>query len=94
MPRLTRLFAASAALTLLSPAVATSAMAAPSDTVDPVSLVESGETTWSYLDTDTDPADGLENRTDWTTPSFDDAQWETAAGSFGALRGEIGRAHV
>ena len=88
MPRLTRLFAASAALTLLSPAVATSAMAAPSDTVDPVSLVESGETTWSYLDTDTDPADGLENRTDWTTPSFDDAQWETAAGSFGALRGE------
>lgn len=86
MTRLTRLFAASAALTLLSPAVATSAMASPADTV---SLVESGVTDWSYLDTDTDPADGLENRTDWTAPSFDDSSWETAQGSFGALRGEL-----
>jgi hypothetical protein len=89
MTRLTRLFAASAALTLLSPAVATSAMASPADTVSPVSLVESGATDWSYLDTDTDPADGLENRTDWTAPSFDDSAWETAQGSFGALRGEL-----
>lgn len=89
MTRLTRLFAASAALTLLSPAVATSAMASPADTVSPVSLVESGVTDWSYLDTDTDPADGLENRTDWTAPSFDDSAWETASGSFGALRGEL-----
>lgn len=89
MTRLTRLFAASAALTLLSPAVATSAMASPADTVSPVSLVESGVTDWSYLDTDTDPADGLENRTDWTAPSFDDSSWETAQGSFGALRGEL-----
>ena len=86
MTRLTRLFAASAALTLLSPAVATSALASPADTV---SLVESGATDWSYLDTDTDPADGLENRTDWTAPSFDDSAWETASGSFGALRGEL-----
>ena len=89
MTRLTRLFAASAALTLLSPAVATSAMASPADTVSPVSLVESGVTDWSYLDTDTDPADGLENRTAWTAPSFDDSSWETAQGSFGALRGEL-----
>src|SRR5699024_4814876 len=43
---------------------------------------------WNYLDDGTDPANGLDDRTDWAAPEFDDSQWETAPGSFGALRGE------
>lgn len=89
MTRRLRFASATAALALLSPAVATSALAAPSDRVSPAVLVESGATPWSYLDTDTDPADGLADRTEWTAPSFDDSAWGTATGSFGALRGEL-----
>ncbi|MDN5816224.1 immunoglobulin-like domain-containing protein [Yaniella sp.] len=43
---------------------------------------------WNYLDDGTDPANGLDDRTDWAAPEFDDSEWETAPGSFGALRGE------
>ncbi|WP_169558756.1 immunoglobulin-like domain-containing protein [Yaniella halotolerans] len=52
----------------------------------PMALIDGQE--WSYLDDGTDPANGLEDRTDWTAPEFNDADWDTAPGSFGALRGE------
>jgi len=89
MKHLTRLFAATAALTLLSPAAAAGAFTSQSDTVAPTNLLVSGESEWSYSDDDTDPAEGLPDRTDWTDASFDDSAWETATGSFGALRGEL-----
>ncbi|OAV52016.1 metallophosphoesterase [Enteractinococcus helveticum] len=58
--------------------------------VDPESDVLIDETTtWRYLDDGTDPANGLPSRTDWTAPEFDDSSWDSAPGSFGALRGEI-----
>ena len=48
-------------------------------------------TVWSYLDDNTDPAGDPEdtdyNRTSWTTAGFDDSQWKTASGSFGAKNG-------
>ena len=57
---------------------------------DPESDVLIDETTtWRYLDDGTDPANGLPSRTDWTAPEFDDSSWDSAAGSFGALRSEI-----
>ncbi|HIY85004.1 MAG TPA: fibronectin type III domain-containing protein, partial [Candidatus Yaniella excrementavium] len=54
--------------------------------VQPTALADGQQ--WSYLDNGTDPANGLADRTDWTAPEFDDSGWDTAAGSFGALRGE------
>ncbi|GAA4511309.1 immunoglobulin-like domain-containing protein [Brevibacterium yomogidense] len=57
MTRLTRLVAATAALTLLSPAVAAAATTSPSDTVSPVTHVESGTTAPHDLADDTEPAD-------------------------------------
>ncbi|HEY4535099.1 MAG TPA: metallophosphoesterase [Enteractinococcus sp.] len=46
-------------------------------------------TTWRYLDDGTDPSNGLPSRTDWADPEFDDSNWPEAAGSFGAVRGEL-----
>nr|WP_245600769.1 phosphatase PAP2 family protein [Streptomyces sulphureus] len=43
-------------------------------------------TTWSYLDApDVDPADGAQDRTEWTRPDFDtgNAPWKEAGGPFG-----------
>ena len=58
--------------------------------IDPDSDVLIDETTtWRYLDDGTDPANGLPDRTDWADPEFDDSSWDSASGSFGALRGEI-----
>ena len=42
---------------------------------------------WQYLDDNTDPAAGKEERTAWTVIGFDDSAWKTGAGSFGAKRG-------
>lgn len=44
---------------------------------------------WNYLEDGTDPANGLEDRTGWTAPEFDDSDWESAGGSFGARNGEL-----
>lgn len=46
-------------------------------------------TEWNYLDDGTDPANGLEDRTGWTDPEFDDSSWDNATGSFGARSGEL-----
>lgn len=43
---------------------------------------------WKYLDDNTDPAAGSEDRTSWTAEDFDDSAWKTAAGPFGSKRGE------
>ncbi len=55
---------------------------------EPETLLDA-DTTWRYLDDGTDPSNGLPARTDWTAPEFDDSDWSEAAGSFGALRGEL-----
>ncbi|MBP3318724.1 MAG: metallophosphoesterase, partial [Ruminiclostridium sp.] len=49
------------------------------------------DTRWSYLDDGTDPAgdptaEGYD-RTSWTTAAFDDSNWETGKGPFGACKG-------
>ena len=46
-------------------------------------------TTWKYLDNNTDPASGLASLTAWTAADFDDSAWKEAAGKFGAKRGEL-----
>lgn len=55
---------------------------------EPTILIDEN-TSWSYLDDGTDPSNGLPSRTDWAAPEFDDTAWPTAAGSFGALRGQL-----
>ena len=46
-------------------------------------------TVWKYLDNNTDPAQGLASLTAWTEKSFDDTAWKSAAGKFGAKKGEL-----
>lgn len=46
-------------------------------------------TVWKYLDDNTDPAKGLGSLTAWTTSDFNDGAWKSAAGSFGAKRGQL-----
>jgi len=52
-------------------------------------LISTADTTWSYLDDGTDPADGLPDRTDWADPGFDDSGWKSAQGPFGAKGGQL-----
>ena len=47
------------------------------------------QTTWKYLDDNTDPAQGLASLTAWTEQGFNDAGWKSAAGTFGAKRGQL-----
>ena len=47
-------------------------------------------TIWKYLDNNTDPAQGLPSLQAWTVKGFDDTAWKTAAGKFGAKRGQLG----
>ena len=46
-------------------------------------------TVWNYLENNTDPAEGSEDRTIWTYPEFADEQWKSGKGSFGAKKGAI-----
>ena len=52
-------------------------------------IISTADTQRNYLDDGTNPASG-DNPDAWAAPSFDDASWKTAAGSFGAKRGVIG----
>jgi hypothetical protein len=52
-----------------------------------ITLVSSADTTWNYLDDNTDPAGSNEDVNVWTKTAFDDATWKSAKGSFGAKNG-------
>lgn len=52
--------------------------------------VINGNTVWKYLDNNTDPAQGLPSLQAWTVKDFNDTAWKTAAGKFGAKRGQLG----
>src|SRR5690606_23486396 len=69
---------------LLAPAAAS---AAPEPEV-PTAPVLTSDSTWRYLDDNTDPARGDENLRIWTTPAYDDSTWKSAQGPFGAKRGK------
>ena len=45
--------------------------------------------TWKYLDDNTDPAATPNSLTAWTTPDFNDSDWKSAAGKFGAKKGAL-----
>jgi len=48
-----------------------------------ITLISTADTTWSYLDDNTDPAAGQDMNA-WTTTEFNDDAWPTAKGSFGS----------
>ena len=48
-------------------------------------------TEWKYLDNNTDPAAGMSSLTAWTEKGFDDSAWKSAAGTFGAKNGALGK---
>ena len=52
-------------------------------------VVIDSQTTWKYLDDNTDPAEGLSSRTAWTEEGFNDSAWKSGTGSFGAKNGAI-----
>jgi hypothetical protein len=63
-------------------------IAAPAFAADqPVTLVTTANTTWNYLEDNTDPAGSDANVNVWTTTEFDDSAWKSAKGSFGAKNG-------
>ncbi|PKI91428.1 metallophosphoesterase [Actinomycetales bacterium SN12] len=71
---------------LLAPAAASAA--APAEV--PTTPLLTTDSTWRYLDDNTDPARGDANLRVWTTPSYDDSAWKSAQGAFGAKRGALG----
>ena len=73
---------------LLAPAAA-SAASAPSAPEVPTAPLLTSDSTWRYLDDNTDPARGDANLRVWTTGDYDDSDWKSAPGSFGAKRGEL-----
>ncbi|SNT15037.1 3',5'-cyclic AMP phosphodiesterase CpdA [Micrococcales bacterium KH10] len=78
------LVAATLSALLGSTLAPTTALAATAD----VTLISAGTTDWQYLDDNTDPAQSLPNRTDWTAPSFSDTGWKTGKSPFGAKGGQ------
>ena len=87
-PRFARIAAAALASAMLAggTVVATSATAQAATTF-PASFISTTGTTWSYSDDNTDPSAGDANRLSWTTSAFDDTNWKSATGSFGAKNG-------
>lgn len=70
---------------LLAPAAAS---AAPEPEV-PTAPVLTSDSTWRYLDDNTDPARGDSDVRAWTAAAYDDSAWKSAPGSFGAKRGAL-----
>ncbi|MDR6867976.1 LPXTG-motif cell wall-anchored protein [Microbacterium resistens] len=56
----------------------------------PTTPLITSDSTWRYLDDDTDPARGDADIRVWTTPGYDDTAWKSAPGSFGAKKGALG----
>ncbi|MFD5214154.1 fibronectin type III domain-containing protein [Microbacterium sp. NPDC058345] len=72
---------------LIAPAAA-SAASAPEVPAEPLITTD---TTWRYLDDNTDPARGDADLRVWTADGYDDSDWKSAQGSFGAKRGELAK---
>lgn len=51
-------------------------------------LVANGASQWRYLDDGSDPAEGRSDAAAWAQPDFDDSDWSTGTGSFGAKNGK------
>ncbi len=58
-----------------------------SKTADSVNLI-SNTTTWKYLDTNVDPG-SANDRIAWTKADYQDTSWKSAAGIFGAKKGQL-----
>lgn len=54
----------------------------------PESFIDTASTTWSYSDTNVDPAAGASDRLVWTAADYDDSAWKAGTGAFGAKNGE------
>lgn len=73
--------------TLLTP---TNVKATETRTVPADSKVISLSSTWKYLDNNIDPANGDSSKaTKWTEAGFNDSTWSSAAGKFGAKKGQL-----
>ncbi len=75
---------------LLAAPLVTMPAAADDAPVDGAPLISTADTTWRYLDDNTEPQGGNPDVLAWTAPTFDDAAWKSAKGSFGSLRGGAG----
>ncbi|SJN46927.1 hypothetical protein FM104_15500 [Microbacterium esteraromaticum] len=71
--------------------IAPAAASADAEVEVPTAPLITTDSTWRYLDDNTDPGRGDANLRVWTTPSYDDSTWKSAQGSFGAKRGELGK---
>lgn len=76
---------------ILVPLLAGAVLTAPGSTAqaaDPEPLLKTGDTTWTYLEDDTDPAGVSADTLTWTKGAFDDSAWKSAKGSFGAKKSD------
>ena len=67
---------------------ATPTQDASAATAPPAPLLTTADTTWKYLDDNTDPGTP-ENLLSWTQPAYDASAWKSAKGSFGAKGGKL-----
>ncbi|MEK8225340.1 hypothetical protein NKG05_03190 [Oerskovia sp. M15] len=54
----------------------------------PAPLLTTADTTWKYLDDNTDPGTPA-NLLSWTQPTYDATAWKSAKGAFGAKGGKL-----
>ncbi|MBU5626655.1 phosphodiester glycosidase family protein [Oscillibacter sp. MSJ-2] len=60
----------------------------PENPITKETLISTADTTWKYLDDNTDPGTAEEPRA-WTAADYADSVWKTGKGPFGAKDGEI-----